>query len=59
MKRRVWERGVTKTKLTGQEFFAKAMTKATGRDGGDVGRMGADRVFGGCLYILSACCDRI
>ncbi|MDR2760427.1 MAG: hypothetical protein LBB09_01095 [Rickettsiales bacterium] len=38
--------------LLEQRFFAKAMTRATGRDGGDVGRTGADWVFGGCLLIL-------
>ncbi|MDR2760347.1 MAG: hypothetical protein LBB09_00685 [Rickettsiales bacterium] len=44
---RAW--GVARAKLAGQEFFAKAMTRTTGRDGGDVGRTGAERVFGSCL----------
>ncbi|MDR2760550.1 MAG: hypothetical protein LBB09_01750 [Rickettsiales bacterium] len=42
-------RGATRAGLVGQGFFAKAMTRATGRDGGDVDRTGAEGVFGGCL----------
>jgi hypothetical protein len=40
--------GEARAKSTGQGFFAKTMTRATGRDGSDVGRTGADRVFGSC-----------
>ncbi|MDR2760515.1 MAG: hypothetical protein LBB09_01565 [Rickettsiales bacterium] len=41
-------RGVARAKLAGQGFFAKTMIRATGRDGGDVGRTGADWIFEGC-----------
>ncbi|MDR2760225.1 MAG: hypothetical protein LBB09_00050 [Rickettsiales bacterium] len=44
-------RGAARAKLAGQGFFfAKAMTRATRRGEGNVGRTRAERVFGGCLW---------
>jgi hypothetical protein len=39
--------GVARTKLAGQGFFAKAMIRATGRDGGETGGTG----IGGFLEV--------